>query len=99
MLVRTVRMTFKAGSGEDFLQIFEEYKLAIRNSSGCHHLELWQDELDKNIFLTYSHWESEEALNQYLDSELFKKVWGFIKVLFSSKPMAFSSKKLEEVKP
>jgi len=99
MLVRIVRMTFKVGTRADFLRNFEENKLAIRNSPGCHHLELWQDEHDKNIFLTYSHWETEEALNQYRDSELFKTVWSFTKELFAAKPVAFSSKKLQEVKP
>jgi quinol monooxygenase YgiN len=91
-------MTFKEGTRADFLQNFEENKSAIRNSPGCHHLELWEDEHDKNIFLTYSHWESEEFLNQYRDSELFKTVWSFTKALFTAKPIAFSSKKLEEVK-
>ena len=47
--------------------------------------------------MTYSHWESESALNQYRDSELFKSVWAFTKTLFSDKPVAFSSKKLQEV--
>lgn len=98
MLVRIVRMTFKEGARVDFLRNFEENKLAIRNSTGCHHLELWEDEHDKNIFLTYSHWESEEALNQYRDSELFKTVWSYTKQLFAAKPVAFSSKKNEEVR-
>jgi heme-degrading monooxygenase HmoA len=98
MLVRIVRMTFQEGSREVFLQNFEENKSSIRNFPGCRHLELWEDEHDKNIFMTYSHWESEAALNQYRDSELFKTVWSFTKALFAAKPVAFSSKKLQEVK-
>ena len=47
--------------------------------------------------MTYSHWESEEALNKYRDSELFKSVWSFTKALFAEKPQAFSTKKLQEV--
>lgn len=97
MLVRIVRMTFKPDSVSDFLENFEKNKGFIRNSPGCHHLELWQDENEKNIFLTHSHWESEAYLNQYRDSELFKTVWSFTKKLFSEKPIAFSSKKIEEV--
>jgi heme-degrading monooxygenase HmoA len=91
-------MTFKEGSREAFLKNFEENKCSIRNFPGCHHLELWEDENDATIFLTYSHWESEEALNQYRDSELFKKVWSYTKQLFAAKPVAFSSKKIEEVR-
>ena len=96
MLIRIVRMTFKPEAVADFLENFNANKNSIRNFPGCHHLELWQDENDKNIFLTHSHWESEEKLNQYRDSELFNSIWTFTKVLFSEKPMAFSSRNLEE---
>ncbi|OOG75247.1 putative quinol monooxygenase [Algoriphagus sp. A40] len=97
MLVRIVRMTFRPDEVEAFLENFEANKNLIRNFPGCSHLELWQDHSEKNIFTTYSHWENEEALNQYRDSELFKSVWSFTKALFSEKPIAFSSKKLQEV--
>jgi quinol monooxygenase YgiN len=97
MLIRIVRMTFREEAVDAFLENFEANKENIRNFSGCRHLELWQDENHKNIFLTYSHWESEEALNQYRDSELFKSVWSFTKTLFAEKPVAFSSKKLQEL--
>lgn len=97
MLVRIVRMTFYPEKVEAFLENFEANKDSIRNFPGCMHLELWQDHSSQNIFLTYSYWESEDALNQYRDSELFKSVWSFTKALFSEKPQAFSSKKLQEV--
>ncbi|HAH36896.1 MAG TPA: antibiotic biosynthesis monooxygenase [Algoriphagus sp.] len=97
MLIRVVRMTFQEDKVEAFLENFESHKKSIRNFPGCRHLELWRDENKKNIFMTYSHWESESALNQYRDSELFKSVWAFTKSLFSDKPVAFSSKKLQEV--
>ena len=90
-------MTFRLESVSAFLENFEANKHSIRNFPGCQHLELWQDHDSKNIFMTYSYWESEEALNQYRDSELFKSVWSFTKALFSEKPQAFSSKKLQEV--
>lgn len=98
MLIRIVRMAFKPEEVPAFLENFEANKTFIRNFPGCQHLELWQDETQKNIFVTYSHWESEKALDQYRDSELFKSVWSFTKALFSEKPQAFSSKKLQEVK-
>ena len=97
MLIRIVRMTFKPESIPAFLENFEQHKKMIRNFEGCQHLELWQDENQKNIFVTYSHWTDENALNQYRDSELFKSVWSFTKELFSEKPIAFSTKKLQEV--
>ncbi|MFC3880236.1 putative quinol monooxygenase [Algoriphagus namhaensis] len=97
MLIRTVRMTFQTEKVGAFLENFEKNKEAIRSFPGCLHLELWQDENDKNIFLTYSHWTDEAALNQYRDSELFKSVWAYTKTLFAAKPIAFSSKKIQEV--
>ena len=98
MLIRIVRMTFKPEKVSAFLENFEANKSFIRNFPGCQHLELWQDETEKNIFMTYSHWESEKSLDQYRDSELFKSVWRFTKALFSENPQAYSSKKLQEVK-
>ncbi len=98
-LIRVVRMTFRSEEIPAFLENFEAHKVLIRNFPGCSHLELWQDENQKNIFITYSHWESETALNQYRDSQLFKSVWGFTKTLFSEKPQAWSTKKIQEVHP
>ena len=97
MLIRIVRMEFKEELVPAFLENFHANKEHIRNFPGCLHLELWQDENQKNIFVTYSHWKSEESLNQYRDSELFKGVWSFTKTLFAAKPMAFSSKKIVEM--
>jgi quinol monooxygenase YgiN len=97
MLIRIVRMTFREDAVARFLENFEANKRSIRNFPGCNHLELWQDENNNNIFLTYSHWQNEEALNQYRDSELFKSVWSFTKTLFAEKPVAFSSKKIQEL--
>ena len=98
-LIRVVRMTFRSEEVPAFLKNFEAHKVLIRNFPDCSHLELWQDENQKNIFVTYSHWESEAALNQYRDSQLFKSVWGFTKTLFSEKPQAWSTKKIQEVHP
>ena len=98
-LIRVVRMTFRPEEVLAFLENFEAHKILIRNFPGCRHLELWRDENQKNIFITYSHWENEEALNQYRDSELFKSVWSFTRSLFSEKPQAWSTKKLQEVHP
>ena len=96
-LIRVVRMTFRPEDASAFLENFEKNKLLIRNYPGCLQLELWEDENQKNIYITYSHWESEEALNQYRDSQLFKSIWSYTKTLFSEKPQAWSSKKIQEV--
>lgn len=97
MLIRIVRMTFMEEKVAEFLANFEANKEKIRNFPGCNHLELWQDENNPNIFMTYSHWKDEESLEQYRDSELFKSVWAVTKPLFAEKPIAFSSKKIQEL--
>lgn len=95
MLIRIVRMTFQEDKVEEFLSIFQASKLKIRAFDGCEHLELLRDINFPNVFSTYSYWESENHLNTYRDSELFKSVWASTKVLFADKPIAFSSERVE----
>lgn len=97
MLIRIVRMTFQEDKVEAFLENFEKIKNKIRGFDGCEHLELWRDANDPNIFVTYSHWQSEEHLNAYRHSELFKGVWAYTKPLFAAKTSAFSVHKIEKV--
>ncbi len=97
MLIRIVRMTFQEDKIENFLAIFNRSKLLIRGFEGCQHLELLRDKNAPNVMLTYSYWLSEEHLNAYRDSELFKITWAATKVLFSDKPVAFSSERVEVV--
>lgn len=97
MIIRIVRMTFDPAKTELFLDIFNQSKNQIRMMPGCLHLELWQDLHQSNVYVTHSHWESEEALNAYRDSELFRKVWKDTKAMFCEKPLAFSVLKVEDV--
>ena len=97
MLIRIVRMTFQEDKIDNFLEIFNRSKLLIRGFEGCQHLELLRDKSASNVMLTYSYWHSEEHLNAYRDSELFKITWAATKVLFSDKPVAFSSERVEVV--
>jgi len=90
MIVRIVRMFFEETKVPDFLAIFEESKHLIRHFEGCKHLELLQDANHTDVFCTYSYWESSEHLEQYRKSELFQSTWAKTKVLFRSKPIAFS---------
>jgi len=85
-------MTFEPTKVAEFLAVFEESKLKIRNMPGCSHLELMEDYNLPNSFSTYSYWASEEDLNNYRNSAIFKEVWARTKVLFIDKPIAFSLK-------
>ena len=75
MLIRIVRMTFIPEQVDSFLELFDATKEKIRSFEGCQHLELLQDYNQSNVFITYSHWESEEHLNHYRFSPLFGEVW------------------------
>ena len=90
MIVRLVKMTFREECITEFTAFFEARKQAIRSFPGCHHLELWQDKIHKNIFFTYSMWDSLSSLGHYRFSEFFKDTWGKTKVLFAEKPEAWS---------
>ena len=90
MIIRTVRMIFIPEKTEQFLTLFEQVAPAIRRFPGCHHLELWQDTRFSNIFTTYSHWISNEALQRYRESALFKQTWQDTRKLFAAPPVAHS---------
>ncbi len=87
-------MNFKPDAVTDFLKIFDASKQYIRNMEGCTHLELLNDISSPTVFFTYSHWQTENDLNNYRNSELFEGVWGKTKILFAAKAEAWSVKSL-----
>ncbi len=94
MLIRIVKMSFHEAEIPLFLAEFDHYKTAIRNVNGCQFLELYRDIEIPTTFFTYSYWDSENDLNIYRNSALFKEVWGKTKILFIQKPQAWSVEKL-----
>ena len=83
-------MYFTKDGAEKFQEIFHESSDAIRQMNGCSHLALLRDLEDSNHFTTISHWDSSIYLDEYRNSALFKNVWGRVKPLFSSRPLAHS---------
>ena len=94
MLIRIVKMGFQPDKIDEFLSNFEANKTKIRAFEGCNFLELYRDQNNRTIFFTYSYWTSEDDLNNYRHSELFKGVWAKTKPLFNAKPEAWSVNKL-----
>ena len=97
MIIRIVRMHFTEAGVDEFLEIFEANKVAIRNFAGCTHLQLLKDAEDPNCYTTLSHWTDAQSLENYRKSELFGKVWGRVKTLFSERTQAFSLEKFIEL--
>ncbi|WP_159798972.1 putative quinol monooxygenase [Flavobacterium sp. MK4S-17] len=94
MFIRIVKMHFREGTTDAFLSNFDEVKQHIRNFPGNRFLELYRDKQDATVFFTYSYWETEQDLENYRNSDLFKEVWAFTKQLFSEKAQAWSVDRL-----
>ena len=90
MINRLVKMEFTPDKVSSFRQLFARQQHLIRHFPGCLHLELWEHGASSNIFFTFSKWESEEALEAYRQSDLFRETWAATKVLFNAKPTAWT---------
>ncbi len=95
MVIRIVRMHFRAGEVEEFLNAFNQYQDAIRSFPGCTYMELMKDLRALNSYVTISHWDSPEDLENYRKSPLFLSVWSRTKPLFSARAEAFTVEKVE----
>ena len=91
MINRIVKMTFDPALINDFLEVFHGSKDKIRQFDGCLGMILLQDNQQNNVLFTYSQWISEDHLNSYRHSELFKTTWANTKNKFISKAEAWST--------
>lgn len=99
MLVRIVKMEFQQSKVNTFLKLFETVRDKIANFDGCMGVELFNSIHAENIFFTYSTWKSEQHLENYRNSELFKQTWGQTRELFCNKAEAWSLKQSATVTP
>ncbi|MDG1148435.1 MAG: antibiotic biosynthesis monooxygenase [Crocinitomicaceae bacterium] len=90
MITRIVKLEFNVDKVDDFLRFFDTVKHVVNEFPGCHGMKLYQDTNKPWIIITYSHWESQEHLNDYRNSEEFGSIWPKIKPWFSNKPEAWS---------
>ncbi len=97
MIKRIVKLGFKSEHIDEFKANFENNKAKIRAFKGCQYLELWQGKDDPSVFFTYSFWDSEESLNNYRHSPLFKEIWAKTKILFNQKPEAWSVDSVDQL--
>lgn len=90
MLVRIVKLTFNESSMDFFFQEFNRNKAEILKFNGCLGMKMLQDIKQKNIIMTYSHWDNENALNNYRNSTVFANLWNNIKPHFKERAEAWS---------
>ncbi len=97
MIVRVVKMHFRPDQTDRFLFILHENIDKIRQFPGCIQVQVLRDTTDPALFMTYSHWESEEDLQRYRRSELFLSVWTRTKQLFDRRPEAWSLEDIDHL--
>ncbi len=90
MITRLVKITLQPSEVENFTRIFNASAELIKAFDGCHGVKLMQDGNNTNVYFTVSMWQSENELNAYRSSELFKATWAKVKPLFSEKAEAWS---------
>ena len=83
-------MTFVQDNLQKFFAIYKEVEPAIRSFDGCRHAEVMPHIKNDGVIFTYSLWETEEHLERYRKSELFKSTWARVKPLFASKAEAWT---------
>jgi autoinducer 2-degrading protein len=94
VIIRIVKMEFEPEKVEAFTALFSATRNKITSFDGCKNLELLNSIEEKNIFFTYSFWESEKHLEAYRHSDLFKQTWAKTKILFRNKAEAWSVMKI-----
>lgn len=90
MITRIVKMSFNPESVETFRVIFYGSKKMISEFEGCLDLDLFKDTKDDSTYFTISRWRTENDLNNYRESYLFRSTWSKVKPLFSKKAEAWS---------
>ncbi len=91
MLTRIVKMHFRSEEISNFKLLYEGVKLNIAGFEGCEGVKLVQELNNPGILFTISLWKSEEHLENYRKSELFRDTWAKTKLLFAAKPMAWTT--------
>ena len=94
MIIRVVKMAFREDTVNLFIEIFNQTRQAIEQFEGCRSVELMKDANTKDQYFTLSRWETEEDLQNYRDSYLFKSTWAKVKPLFLHQAEAWSLKHL-----
>ena len=75
MITRIVKFNVKKSSIDSFGNLLKEIRSEVLAFKGCKYFDLLNDKNNKNIFFSYSIWESEYYHDQYVNSGFFKTIW------------------------
>jgi len=83
-------MTIRSEERERFIQLFEIHREAISSMPGCQSLQIFHDLDSTCVFFTVSNWQTDDHLQQYRNSMVFKSLWPEVKSLFQSSAEAWT---------
>lgn len=92
MLVRIVHLQIKMECVDAFREMFSRGGARVQTFEGCNQVQLLESE--QGVFMSYSVWESEDALNAYRNSAFFRATWPKLKEMFREKAQAWSASDL-----
>lgn len=90
MIKRIVKLHIRPEEQDTFKELFLRSKSVIQ-SFDCHYVECLQAIDTPEVFFTYSHWPSVEALNVYRHSDEFESIWTQTKAIFGGRAEAWST--------
>ncbi len=91
MIDRIVKLTIINDKVPLFLEHTSKIQKKVASYEGCKSLKILNDTHDNRIFITYSVWVSEEALDNYRASEFFRTNWKIMKKWFADLPEAWTT--------
>jgi hypothetical protein len=89
-ITRIVKMTFKLEYSDEFEAYFLTIKDRVAGQPGCNGVKLLKERGETGVFFTYSHWSSENDLNNYRQTAIFGQIWPTVKNWFAEKAEAWT---------
>ena len=90
MITRLVKLSLQPDKARQFEALFYQTQALIEGFEGCHKTNLFKVADNDSQYFTISYWNTEQDLENYRASTLFKNVWSQVKPLFSAKAEAWT---------
>ena len=90
MITRLVKLNLQADKAVEFEALFYQTQALIEDFEGCQKTNLFKVTGQASQYFTISYWNTEQDLENYRTSGLFKNVWSQVKPLFSEKAEAWT---------